>query len=785
MFKSIFRYKLVWMAVSVFVTMLLGTFVPLKTFVIVAIGIGAFGLVLSIILRFREKKLAIYCFSAILVSAAVFFGYTKIFYQPVISFTGEQVVIEGTSQTMISKSTNYHTAVINCNRVTVLDAEKGDKSYDINFKVRIYFTKTDEFEASAKLKFNGNIFGSVMRYGGDRSKGIFVTAFGTSYEVVEPADKKSLTYNFANFQQGIKDRLSFGDDRVGAFMKGMILGDKSEIDDKLNDAFTEAGLQHVLSVSGMHLTFAIVFLNGFLTFLGVQYRHTDVISIVAAIFFTALVGFPLPCIRSAIMLIVYYSARLFRRDPDSLTSLAAAVLLICITMPFSVRDVGFLLSASATGGIILLAPEIDHMILPGFYFKHSVVQGIYRASKYAFAVSLGANVACIPVLVLAFGRISLIAPVCSTVLSIPIQIAFDLGIVGLLISFWPWGYELISKVIGLVYEVIESMIYFFASLKFASVGEAYVFFYFVVIVGLVTFGCALYFQRKYDSFRVGALACSFVIFTTSLYGYDAYMTRGIIYASFVNVGQGDSAVIMKNSKAVVIDCGGANSGIYELKAELQRQDVDTIEYILLTHLHSDHCDYLEEIVKYYEVENIIYPGGAIADNDEEFKEAIQYARMEGANIITEKEDRTIEVLGSAQIHVYTEQADFDEGGNESCYAYMLEYGETKVLYTGDMQLATERKLLDEYGEDELDCDILKVAHHGSKTSSSTYLLNAVTPQTSVISVGIDNNYGHPNNTVLKRLSEYSTNIFRTDIDSTVRFKISKNSYKVEGMIFDW
>ena len=485
------------------------------------------------------------------------------------------------------------------------------------------------------------------------------------------------------------------------------------------------------------------------------------------------------------MLIVYYSARLFRRDPDSLTSLAAAVLLICITMPFSVRDVGFLLSASATGGIILLAPEIDRMILPGFYFKHSVVQGIYRASKYAFAVSLGANVACIPVLVLAFRRISLIAPVCSTVLSIPIQIAFDLGIVGLLLSFWPWGYGLISKVIGLVYEVIERLIYFFASLKFASVGEAYVFFYFVVIVGLFTFGCALYFQRKYESFRAGALVCSFVIFTTSLYGYEAYMTRGTIYASFVDVGQGDSAVIMKNSKAVVIDCGGGNSGIYELKAELLRHDVETIEYIMLTHLHSDHCGYLEEIVKYYEVENIIYPGGAAADNDEEFKEAIQYARMEGANIITEKEDRTIEVLGGGQIHVYTEQADFEDGGNESCYAYMLEYGNTKVLYTGDMQLSTERRLLDEYSKDELDCDILKVAHHGSKTSSSTYLLNAVTPQTSVISVGIDNNYGHPNNTVLKRLSEYSTNIFRTDIDSTVRFKISKNSYKVEGMIFDW
>lgn len=79
MFKSIFRYKLVWIALSVFVTMLLGTFVPLKTFVIAAIGIGALGLVLSVMLRFRERKLAIYCFSAILVSAAVFFGYTKIF----------------------------------------------------------------------------------------------------------------------------------------------------------------------------------------------------------------------------------------------------------------------------------------------------------------------------------------------------------------------------------------------------------------------------------------------------------------------------------------------------------------------------------------------------------------------------------------------------------------------------------------------------------------------------------------------------------------------------------
>lgn len=783
MFKKAARYKLVWIAVSVFTAMLLGTFVPQNIYIWVMTGFSVAGITASILVRFREKKLVICCLLAVLLSSAHMFLYTTFVYNPVVKFLDKDVIIEGSAQSMIEKSTNYYTAVIKCKKLTVLDDENSNETYNTNFKLRIYFSVSAQFEASAKVRFNGYIFDDAEPYGSDRSKGLFLTSFSTSYEVIEPANKKSFTYNFANFQQSIKERLGFEKDDVGAYMKGMMLGDKTGLAPEFKDAFTQAGLSHVLAVSGMHLTFAIVFLNGLLTLLGVQYRHSDVISIAAALFFTALVGFPLSCIRAAIMLIVHYSARLFRRDPDSVTSLAAAVLIICIIMPFSVRDVGFLLSASATGGIILLTPSIDRMILPGFYFKKSVmVQSLYRAAKYAFAVALGANIACIPVLVLVFKKISLIGPVCSTILTMPIQLAFNLGIVGLIISFWPWGYHMISEIINVVYIVIEKLIYFFASLKFATVGEGYFFFYLVVIVGLITFGCAMYFNHRYEKFRAGALVCAFTIFCFSLYGYDAIRTRGIIYASFVDVGQGDSAVLMRNSKAVVIDCGGSGDGFYKLRNELGRQNVETIEYVLLTHLHSDHSDYLELLLKYYEVENIVYPGAAETD-DEDFEETIQLAEMEGANIITEQKDITLEVLNKAKIHVLTEQADFEKSGNESCYAYILEYGRTKIMYTGDMELETESRLA-EYGKEVLDCDILKVAHHGSKTSSSSFILNMITPQVSVISVG-ENSYGHPNKKVLERLSEYSDKIYRTDLNSTIRFNIDNNSYEREVGFFGW
>ncbi len=239
---------------------------------------------------------------------------------------------------------------------------------------------------------------------------------------------------------------------------------------------------------------------------------------------------------------------------------------------------------------------------------------------------------------------------------------------------------------------------------------------------------------------------------------------------FLDVGQGDSELIVTDSAAILIDAGEIGQGDNVL-AYLNECGVDTLDWIITTHPHSDHIGGVPEILTYVSeyndltVENILIP--ALPDSMTPTTKV--YERMlDGAeeNGIAVSEATEMEIdLGSATLEIIPPPSDYSDLNNYSICAY-LTCGETSFFFTGDASADEERDLLE--GDLVRHADVLKVGHHGSRESSTEEFLVAVTPEYAVISCGANNSYGHPTDEALNRLDVYCDgNIWRTDEDGTV------------------
>lgn len=239
---------------------------------------------------------------------------------------------------------------------------------------------------------------------------------------------------------------------------------------------------------------------------------------------------------------------------------------------------------------------------------------------------------------------------------------------------------------------------------------------------------------------------------------------------FLDVGQGDSELIVTQDAAVLIDGGEMGAG-EEILADLQEYGVSELDWIIVSHPHADHIGGLPYILEYaaensdLSVENIMMP---VLPNDM-IPTSATYERLldgiEENNLsITDAEEMDLD-LGSAALEIYPSPGEYSDLNNYSIVC-MLDCAGNTILFTGDCSEQEEEDLLQE-GVLQ-DVDVLKVGHHGSRESSSEEFLEEVSPEAAVISCGADNSYGHPHEEAVERLSAYvGENLFRTDENGTV------------------
>ncbi len=233
-----------------------------------------------------------------------------------------------------------------------------------------------------------------------------------------------------------------------------------------------------------------------------------------------------------------------------------------------------------------------------------------------------------------------------------------------------------------------------------------------------------------------------------------------LVAHFIDVGQGDANLIeLPNGEVMLIDAGIASMGD-DIIEYIENLGYDTIDYVVSTHPHADHIGGMAEVIEAFNIETIYMPKAV--STSKTYENLLETIRDKGLSIKTGKAG--VEVLDEDDLDIVIVAPNSDDYSNLNNYSIVLKitYGDVFFLYTGD----AEEESLEEITSD-IDVDVLKVGHHGSDTSTNKSFLDKVSPNYAVISVGKGNSYNHPALSTIELLQEYTSNIYRTDLNGTV------------------
>ena len=357
------------------------------------------------------------------------------------------------------------------------------------------------------------------------------------------------------------------------------------------------------------------------------------------------------------------------------------------------------------------------------------------------SLSLSASALTIPISACCFGRISLLAPVSNVLTFWVVSLLFPLGLaVSVIGIFLPGAGSVLGWVLYIPAKYILAVARVISSAAFAQVSARGVPMVCWLVFAYAVFGIMVFTRGWKRKWYVPDLA-------------------GVTFA-VLDVGQGQAIVVTSGRETVIIDAGGYGSGadtaVEDYLLSIGRRDAGAL---LLTHPHKDHAMYAADVLREIHVGSLVLP---VSSDDDGIEEEIITAASAAGTEVYRLETASEFDLGGAKFRLFPPTSG---KGNELCMAVLISVGDYDILVTGDMPSAQELALTERY--DIGDIELLVVGHHGSATSTSKAFLDAVKPETAIISVGADNSYGHPRKEVLDRLTEAGAEIYRTDINGTI------------------
>lgn len=291
-------------------------------------------------------------------------------------------------------------------------------------------------------------------------------------------------------------------------------------------------------------------------------------------------------------------------------------------------------------------------------------------------------------------------------------------------------------------------------------------------------------NKKKISFIIGLIV--FIVFSVSGYFYgDVFGKKSDVYlpmnsdftmtAYFIDVGQGDSSLFVNNGHSVLIDSGEAEYADL-VKKKCETLSVEKLDCVIVTHPHSDHAGGMAKIIRDVGTDNIIIP-----DIDPGYITSSFYADFLDAAAESEADIYYAQTgdsytYGDMTFSIVSPEETGKNLNNDSIVT-LVTYENVSILMTGDAQKGAEKQIIKNFPS--LKCDVLKVGHHGSSTSTSKQFLDLINPKDAVISVGEGNRYSHPSDETVNELHSRGINIYRTDLDGDVILRTNGNQYKIE------
>lgn len=247
-------------------------------------------------------------------------------------------------------------------------------------------------------------------------------------------------------------------------------------------------------------------------------------------------------------------------------------------------------------------------------------------------------------------------------------------------------------------------------------------------------------------------------------------SKNFIKVSYIDVNQGDSILVQVNHKNLLIDSGPIES-VSKLMHYLRKQNIDKLDYVVATHPHEDHIGGMSAVIKKYPIRKFYAPKKITQTKT--FESMVNSLKSKNLKIDVARPGINLDLGKSVRCEILAPISNNYENLNNYSAVIKITYGNSKFLFMGDAEKPSENELL-ENGYD-LSCDILKIGHHGSSSSSSKTFLDATNPKIAIISCGKNNDYGHPHHQTLNELKKRKIQIYRTDVDGSVVFLSDGNN----------
>ena len=576
----------------------------------------------------------------------------------------------------------------------------------------------------------------------------------------------------------------------GALLKALVVGDMGGISKEVRRDFTAAGVNHVISISGLHVgmlglvVFIVVrFLGSRSAFLLLRWNLLKIatfFSFLAVLFYTALAGAMVPTVRSAIMIGVYELAVLLDREEEIFASLALAAFLSGLAWPGVVMDISFQLSFLAVLFIVWGSRKLQQWWpaqrreeLPQ---ERSWLRPKMRQAGFHLAVPVLATIGTGPLIAHYFGHLSW-AGFLSNPLVVPL-VGFAVVPLGLVIGFL----SLLAPALALpllsvaepLLSLVHGMVRYFSHLPMANLAVPVPNLWEVGLLYLMILSI-LIFRRRFP------LIVALVIAAVGLVGDGLYWrqerwNRKELRVTHLSVGHGDATVVeFPGSKVLLIDAGGAAGGEFDtgeaiVAPFLRSRKILKVDYLLVSHPRVDHYGGMKTIVEEF-APSEFWSGNSKGRTAryEGLEEAVERAGVKMIYLSGKEPCRVIE-----QVRLCALYPPEDKSG-EASVVLRLSFDKVHFLFTGDIERRDEKMMLQ--GGADLSSAVLKVPRHGSLSSSTEEFVVAVKPQLAVFSVGERNRFGLPREEILSRYAEASAEILRTDQDGAITIETDGKSIR--------
>ena len=620
---------------------------------------------------------------------------------------------------------------------------------------------------------------------------IYKTFLVFGYNNIEVISKENLGFFYQEIIYPSKifalkniDEYVGGDE--GAYLKGLVTGERSDLSKELKQAFINTGVMHLIAVSGLNVAYIIISITLILSLIRLPQIPKTTITIIALIFYCLFTGSPASIVRATIMGILFLIAIILERKTYFYNIVGVSALIILIYDSKQLFDPGFILSYCAVITMVffyerfekLLAPKINEWDIKGKkYIRYMLV---------LFLTTLAAQIGTLPITATFFGKISFIS-LLANLFVVPIaNIALAIGFFQIIISIVsPFLSSVIAESNNILLSIQLWFIRWCASFDFAYI-EFYKFNLFYTIIYFLILLLLFTATRKNVKYRI---LLSVLIFSAAVL-LNLELNKKL-RVTFLDVGQGDCAVIQTpDDKTIIVDCGikslTYDSGERTIAPYLKRNGISRIDLLILTHYHLDHVGGVEYLLENFEVDKIFDNGQRNNSNISKtidnlvIAKKITRLKIKSGSLIDGIEKLRIYFLYPEKNENYLSYYSREDNQNNESIVCKLKYKDVDILFTGDIEEEVEEPIQKNYSN-FIESDILKVAHHGSSTSSTIPFLVKSKPEYSIISCGTYNKFNHPSVNILNRLENISSKVLRTDMQGAII--IESDGFDIE--VVEW